>query len=237
MKLSLNKKLVKSTKVSIAKKLLDFKECRRSFESLDSQNYGSWPIAVKITLLLSIIGGVGALAWTLPISSKIDQIKAAEAQETMLLQVYREKESTARQLTAYKIQITQMELEFKALLDQLPKETRVSELVEGINMTGVSSNIRFQDISIEPEIEQALFIEQPIRITALGDYHQFGIFVSGLAALSQIITLQDFEVSNLQPSLDTLPQLTLVLNTTTYRYQEAASEVAIQEAMTSAEAN
>ena len=61
-----------------------------------------------------------------------------------------------------------MEVEFNALLDQLPKDTRVSELVEGINMTGVGSGIRFQDISIELEVEQELFIEQPIRIAAVG---------------------------------------------------------------------
>lgn len=118
-----------------------------------------------------------------------------------------------------------METEFNTLLDQLPKDTRVSELVEGINMTGVGSNIRFQDISVEAEIENEFFIEQPIRIAALGEYHQFGSFISGLAALPRIITMHDFEVSNPQPSLDVLPELNLVLQTKTYRSKEAATEV------------
>jgi type IV pilus assembly protein PilO len=109
------------------------------------------------------------------------------------------------------------------LLDQLPKDTRVSELVEGINMTGVGSNIRFQDISVEPEIENEFFIEQPIRIAALGEYHQFGSFISGLAALPRIITMHDFEVSNPQPTLDVLPELNLVLQTKTYRSKEAVA--------------
>ncbi|BBI69382.1 hypothetical protein PKHYL_35730 [Psychrobacter sp. KH172YL61] len=117
-----------------------------------------------------------------------------------------------------------METEFNTLLDQLPKDTRVSELVEGINMTGVGSNIRFQDISVEPEIENEFFIEQPIRIAALGEYHQFGSFISGLAALPRIITMHDFEVSNPQPSLDVLPELNLVLQTKTYRSKEATPE-------------
>ena len=117
-----------------------------------------------------------------------------------------------------------MEAEFNTLLDQLPKDTRVSELVEGINMTGVGSNIRFQDISVEPEIENEFFIEQPIRIAALGEYHQFGSFISGLAALPRIITMHDFEVSNPQPTLDVLPELNLVLQTKTYRSKEAAPE-------------
>ena len=225
MKLTKKKTLVKAKKEpAVAKKSFDFNEFRRSFESLDSQNYGSWPVPVKATLLLFIMGVIAALAWALPISSKIDEITAAESQEATLLETYREKESKARHLDAYKAQVLQMESEFNALLDQLPKDTRVSELVEGINMTGVGSNIRFQDISVEDEVEQEFFIEQPIRIAALGDYHQFGAFISGLAALPRIITMHDFEVNNPQPTLDKVPELTLVLNTKTYRSKEIKEE-------------
>jgi len=225
MKLIRKKGLIKTKKTALKpKKQFDLKEFRRSFESLDSENYGSWPLPVKVTVIGLIITFIAALAWALPISSKIDEIKAAESQQTTLLDSYREKESRARHLTAYQEQVVQMETEFNTLLDQLPKDTRVSELVEGINMTGVGSNIRFQDISVEPEIENEFFIEQPIRIAALGEYHQFGSFISGLAALPRIITMHDFEVSNPQPTLDVLPELNLVLQTKTYRSKEATPE-------------
>ncbi len=225
MKLSRKKSLIKTKKTALKpKKQFDLQEFRRSFESLDSENYGSWPLPVKVTVIGLIITFIAALAWALPISSKIDEIKAAESQQQTLLESYREKESRARHLTAYQEQVVQMETEFNTLLDQLPKDTRVSELVEGINMTGVGSNIRFQDISVEPEIENEFFIEQPIRIAALGEYHQFGSFISGLAALPRIITMHDFEVSNPQPTLDVLPELNLVLQTKTYRSKEATPE-------------
>ena len=160
MNLSRKKSLIKTKKTAVStKKPFDLNEFRRSFESLDAENYGSWPIPVKVTVIGFIIALIAALSWALPISSKIDEITAAESQQ-------------------------------QTLLDQLPKDTRVSELVEGINMTGVGSNIRFQDISVEPEIENEFFIEQPIRIAALGEYHQFGSFISGLAALPRIITIR-----------------------------------------------
>lgn len=165
---------------------------------------------------------IAALSWALPISGKLDEIKAAENEQQVLLESYRKKESRARHLEAYKAQVEQMDIEFNTLLDQLPKETRVSELVEGINMTGVGSNIRFQDISVEAEVENEFFIEQPIRIAAIGEYHQFGSFISGLAALPRIITMHDFEVSNPKPTLETLPELNLVLRTKTYRSKEIA---------------
>ncbi len=225
MKLNRKKSLIKTKKTTLKpKQQFDLQEFRRSFESLDSENYGSWPLPVKVTVIGLIITLIAALAWALPISSKIDEINAAESQQQTLLDSYREKESRARHLKAYQEQVVQMEAEFNTLLDQLPKDTRVSELVEGINMTGVGSNIRFQDISVEPEIENEFFIEQPIRIAALGEYHQFGSFISGLAALPRIITMHDFEVSNPQPTLDVLPELNLVLQTKTYRSKEADPE-------------
>lgn len=237
MKLNRKKSLIKTKKTALkAKQQFDLQEFRRSFESLDSENYGSWPLPVKVTVIGLIITLIAALAWALPISSKIDEINAAESQQQTLLDSYREKESRARHLKAYQEQVVQMEAEFNTLLDQLPKDTRVSELVEGINMTGVGSNIRFQDISVEPEIENEFFIEQPIRIAALGEYHQFGSFISGLAALPRIITMHDFEVSNPQPTLDVLPELNLVLQTKTYRSKEADPEgdetVAVTDAAT-----
>lgn len=231
MKLTRKKSLIKAKKTAKQsnKKQFDFNDFRRSFESLDTENYGSWPIPVKVTIFGFIIAFIAALSWALPISSKIDEIKAAENEQQVLLESYRKKESRARHLEAYKIQVAQMDVEFNTLLDQLPKDTRVSELVEGINMTGVGSNIRFQDISVEAEIENEFFIEQPIRIAAIGEYHQFGSFISGLAALPRIITMHDFEVSNPKPTLDTLPELNLVLQTKTYRSKEITETDAATE--------
>lgn len=202
------------------KKQFNWKEFTESFQSLDQNNYGSWPVPVKITLLLFMVAMIALLTWFVPISDKREQIASAEAEEANLLEQYKTKESKARNLQAYKDQIAQMEVDFKELLNKLPKDTRISDLVDGINMVGMASGIRFQDIKVEPEVSQEFFIEQPIRIAALGNYHEFGSFVGGLAKLPRIITLHNFEVNNSKPSLDTLPQLNLVLNTKTYRYKE-----------------
>lgn len=231
MKLTRNKSVSKKTKdVKPMRKSFDFNEFRSSFESLDSQNYGSWPAAVKATVIFFIIAVIAALAWALPISSKIDAIRAAESEQETLLDAYREKESKARHLEEYTQQVEQMEVEFNALLDQLPKDTRVSELVDGINATGVGSSIRFSDIAVAPEVEQEFFIEQPITISAVGNYHQFGSFMSGIAALPRIITMHDFSVTNKSTSLEMVPELDMVLQTKTYRSKELTQNDSATEA-------
>lgn len=212
----------KSTTASSEKvsALVTLQTAWRNLQSLDMQNYGTWPLAVKGLVIALVVLIITALAYALPISTKLDGIKTAEAEQEVLLESFKVKESKARHLDAYIAQVAQMETEFNQLLDQLPKDTRVSELVEGINKTGMGSGVRFQDISIESEIEKELFIEQPIRIAALGEYHQFGSFISGLAALPRIITLHNFEVINSKPTLTALPELTLIMNTKTYRSKD-----------------
>lgn len=213
----------KADKIGKKSQSMSFEEFKQSFQSLDSNNYGSWPVVVKITLLVAIIAVIALLTYFVPVKKKMQEIEAAEMEKQSLLDTYKEKESKARHLDEYKNQIAQMEVEFNSLLEQLPKETRVSELVKGINMTGVGSNIRFNKITVNPEVQQEFFIEQPIEISATGDYHQFGEFVSGLAALPRIITMHNFKVSSTlndkldAKDVDNVGALELILNTKTYR--------------------
>lgn len=220
----IQKKNAKKAVVAKKKQSFDFKKFWNSVNSLNAENYGSAPLPVKIFVVAMMVAILAVLAWIVLISKKLDEIKAAEAEKVTLLQTYKEKESKARHLEEYKDQVVQMEADFAELLNQLPKDTRVSELIEGINMVGNGSGLRFQDITVEKEVEQEFFIEQPIKITSIGEYHQFGDFVSGIARLPRIITMHDFEVKNQQPNLSVMPQLQLVLQTKTYRSKEVTEE-------------
>lgn len=218
------KKIKKSTEANKPKGF-DLQAVSQSFNSLDPQNMGTWPLVVKLTIAAFIAGLILLLAYLVPIKNKINDIKTAEKEEASLLDTYREKESKARNLQAYKQQIIQMESTFDQLLDQLPKKTKIPALVEDINMDGVESGVRFKDISVRPEITQELFIEQPISILSKGDYHEFGNFVSGMANRSRIITMHDFTISNTSNDiLNELPKLELQLNANTYRSREASEE-------------
>lgn len=236
MKLAKKKpeKAKKSPVVKKKKQSFDFKSFQNSLNSLNKDNYGSAPLPVRIFLVIALVAFILAMSWFLLISKKLDEIKSAEAQQVTLLEQFKERESKARHLDAYKAQVEQMEVEFVELLNQLPKDTRVSELIRGINMVGSGSSIRFQDISVEAEVEQEFFIEQPIKITAVGEYHQFGDFITGISTLPRIITMHNFELRNQKPSLDVMPELQLVLNTKTYRSKELKEEEAAKAAAAAA---
>ena len=202
---------------------LDFESFKDSFRSLDPQNPGLWPLSVKLVLAALILVVILALAWAFPVSSLQDRIAVAETEQQNLLDIYAQKESKARNLQKYKDLIRLMDANFATLLDQLPKQTRIPELVEDINMRGVGSGVEFEDIRIGDEVTREFFIEQPLTISASGDYHEFGNFISGIADLSRIITVGDFKITNSEANPNQPPILLLELGTKTYRSKEGVS--------------
>ena len=177
--------------VAVPKNKMTVEKFFQQFNTLDPNNYGSWPLSVKITCWIFIVALAFAVIYFVMIRSTIESISQASAQEQNLLNEFREKESKLRNLQQYQIQLQEMEARFNQQLEQLPKETEIPGLVEDINLSGVNSGLKFKNIRLEPEIKQEFFIEQPIAIEATGDYHAFGSFVSSIAGLSRIVTLHD----------------------------------------------
>ncbi|AXI01935.1 type IV pilus inner membrane component PilO [Aquirhabdus parva] len=205
---------------SISKKF-SFEEFSNSFKSLDPQNMGNWPLPVKITAFIFIGVFVFVLAYLLLIAPVREDIAAAEAQERSLLNDYRDKDSKLRNLLQYQKQVEEMESTFGQLLQQLPKETEIPGLVEDINYTGVGSGLQFDKINVEKEVTKDFFIELPMTIKGRGDYHSFGAFVSALAALPRIVTIDDFDISPINDkSKSEIPVLGLTVNAKTYRYND-----------------
>lgn len=202
------------------KKKMSVEKFFQQFNTLDMNNYGSWPMSVKFTCWLFLFFVVCAIGYFLAIKPKLDTIETAQAQEQNLLNEFKEKDSKLRNLQQYQTQLQQMEANFNQQLEQLPKETEIPSLVEDINVTGVSSGLKFKNIRLENEVKQEFFIEQPISIEATGDYHSFGSFVSGIAALPRIVTLHDFTITatQSQDKKSDIPVVDYSLKAKTYRY-------------------
>lgn len=205
------------------KKKLSVDKFFQQFNTLDSSNFGSWPISVKITCWLFLFFVVCAMGYFLAIKPKMEAIDQARVQEQNLLNEFRDKDSKLRNLQQYRAQLQQMEANFNQQLQQLPKETEIPSLVEDINLTGVNSGLKFKNIRLENEVTQEFFIEQPISIEATGDYHSFGHFVSGIASLPRIVTLHDFVITatQSQDKKSDIPTVDYVLKAKTYRYVSA----------------
>ncbi len=190
----------------------------QQFNTLDSSNYGSWPMSVKVTVWLLIFLAVCLLGYFVVVSRMLGSIETAHAQQKNLLNEFQDKDSKLRNLQQYETQLKTIQANFSQQLEQLPKESEIPSLVEDINMTGVNSGLKFNDITLGSEVKQEFFIEQPINIKATGDYHAFGAFASAIAALPRIVTLHDFKIESKQAKPDDVPTVNYTVMAKTYRY-------------------
>ena len=218
--------------VAAKKKKMTVDQFFQQFNTLDMNNYGTWPLSVKLTCLIFVFLAVAALGYFVVIKKQLENITTAQAQEQSLLNEFKEKDSKLRNLQLYQAQLQEMEANFTQQLEQLPKETEIPSLVEDINLTGVNSGLKFKNIRLENEAKQEFFIEQPISIEATGDYHAYGAFVTGIAALPRIVTLHDFVVeANADPQKKSdIPVVNYSIKAKTYRYIGADDQANAQTA-------
>jgi type IV pilus assembly protein PilO len=78
-------------------------------------------------------------------------------------------------------------------------------------------------------VKRDFYAELPIKIRLTGSYHEFGEFVSGIAALPRIVTLHDIQITPAEKSGANYDQLQLDLTAKTYRYLDD-DEIATVEA-------
>ena len=192
---------------------------------IDFNNIGSWPMAGKIAFVVTTSLLVLAIGYFADLSSQFKRLGIAEKQEQTYKQEYKTKYAKVINLETYKTQMKEMEDSFGAMLRQLPSKTEVEDLLVDISQTGLSSGVEFKLFKPEKESFVDFYAELPIKINMTGTYHQFGTFVSGVAALPRIVTLHDINIKS-DPKT---ASLTMELTAKTYRYLDA-SELAAQRA-------
>jgi len=165
----------------------------QNLEASDLKQIGSAPTGVKATVLaLGLAAIVGCGIWFLvkPMFLDIDRIAAKEGE---LKTLFDSTQAKAANREAYVEQLTEMKRTFNVMLRQLPNKTDIESLLIDLSQTSVAAGLEVEFFKPEKEIAREFYVEYPIRISVTGNYHQFGNFVSGLAALPRIVTLHKRE--------------------------------------------
>jgi type IV pilus assembly protein PilO len=196
--------------------------------SLDPRDPGRWPLpvlagAVALTFVAVSLVGIYLLVW----NEQRPELQRRQAEEAQLRQEFKDKHAKAVNLEVYKQQLKDIERSFGALLRQLPGKTEVPSLLVDISQTGLAAGLQEKLFQPQPEQKKDFYAELPIKIRLTGNYHSFGEFVSGIAALPRIVTLHDIDIKS--DSKDAYDQLSLELTAKTYRYMDE-EEIAAGEA-------
>ena len=180
---------------------------------LDLRNVASWPLPARVIVIAIIFAGVLGLGYWLDIKDQGMRLEKAEQKEQELRQAFEVKAKKAANLQAYEQQLEEMRESFGAMLRQLPNKTEVAELLVDISQTGLASGLEFELFKPQSEIPKEFYAELPISIRVKGDYHEFGNFISGVAALPRIVTVHDVAIEQSKEE-----GLTMNILAKTYRY-------------------
>jgi type IV pilus assembly protein PilO len=181
---------------------------------LDVNNIGGWPAPLKAIFLLLLFIVVLIGGYFLHLTDKQVKLDAARKQEAALRTEYESKAFQAANLPQYRQQKEEMEASFGTMLRQLPSDTEVPGLIEDITLAALDNGLTIESIDLQPERKAEFYVELPITIVVTGEYHNIGAFVSGVANLSRIVTLHDF---NIKPE-KVATNLKMSIVAKTYRY-------------------
>ena len=181
--------------------------------NLTMDNIGTWPLPVKVVAIVIVCGlilGVGYNQFTEPQLVTFDEAVAKEGQ---LKSSFEAKQKKAANLEALKIQLADMKESFGDMLRRLPNKTEVAALLVDISQQGLGSGLEFELFKPGSEQPAEFYAELPIQIRVVGNYHEFGRFISGVSDLPRIVTNHNIKIRERGEGV-----LSMETTAKTYRY-------------------
>ncbi len=179
----------------------DFATWARQFNGLRDRHPGLWPSLPRLMLLvafiLAVVAGGAWLFWT----SQWDEIEQGRAQEEKLRMNFRDKVIQSQNLELLRVQKTHVMAEVAKLERQLPGKAEMDAMLSEINQAGIGRGLQFELFKPGQVQLSEHYAELPIDIRLSGGYHALAGFVSDIANLPRIVTLDHVGISRQKDNL------------------------------------
>lgn len=173
----------------------DLARLSEQFKNLNTRDPGAWPVLPRAAVVLVLVLVLLLAGWYFYWSDLQRQLEDGYAQEEKLKVEYRSKLEKAVNLDALLKQKEQVTSYVTALEKQLPSKAEMDALLSEINSAGVGRGLQFELFKPGNVIVRDFYAELPIELKVTGSYEDIGTFVSDLAALPRIVTLNDVQLT------------------------------------------
>ena len=190
------------------------------FQNLDAAKIGSWPLIVRALIVLGICLALLGGGFYLDTRNQITELEKQQRTEIDLRQTFETKQAKAANLEPLKQLLAEMKQSLGEQLRLLPNKTEIEGLLVDISQAGLASGLEFELFKPEREQPAEFYAIQPINITVTGSYHEFGEFISAVAALPRIVTQHDITIQPRKGNAETEDTLVMTAVAKTYRYMD-----------------
>ena len=186
---------------------------------LDPNNIGNAPALIKTALILLLCIAVLGAGFYFDTQDQLLNLEKITAEEDKQKAIFENKQRKAANLEPLKLQLKEMKQSFGAMLRLLPNKTEIEGLLVDISQSGLAAGLEFELFKPNAEVPAEFYAVKPISITVTGTYHQFGEFISAVAALPRIVTQHNLEMVPLKTKTeDGKPKQRMQIVAKTYRY-------------------
>lgn len=162
----------------------------------DFKNVHQWPMTMRALVIGFACAVAFYFGYSRDISSLNINLSKAKQQEndlkTKISLIISEKKSLQGEL----IQFPQYVALLNSWNNQLIQYTNLPKLLNEILKIGAANNVFFSLLNPGAELKEGIYTKIPIKVIAVGNYHQVATFVSQLANLNWIVVVNNFTLSN-----------------------------------------
>lgn len=176
-----------------------------------------------LVLIAAVVVGSYVYLFYLPARATLERLGT---QQLELQRKLSEVSSVAANLPAFQAKLTELEVELKTALRQLPNSKELPGLLTDISSRGKNAGLEFKAFRPKDEVSREFYAEVPIEIEFNGGFHEIAHFFDALSKLPRIVNVADLQVEiDKETPLGT--RLKVQGNATTFRFLEQAAAPAV----------
>jgi len=193
---------------------VNFNAILEEIKATNWQDAGTWHAAPKALVLVAVLVVIPVAGYFADTAGQIEALESGHQEEARLKEQYLNKKRQAINLDLHRQQLREINVQFGALLRQLPDKSQMDALLVDINQAGLGRGLQFELFKPAPaDTVREFYAELPISVKVMGTYHDMGAFASDVGQLSRIVTLNDVSITTQKDG-----NLTMDATARTFRY-------------------
>lgn len=171
---------------------------------LDMNNPGTWPFIYKVILWIIIVVAMLFLYDRFLRTPVLEEQAQKNQQIENLKREYTANYQYTLDLPLYQKRSEELIARLKSLLELLPNNAEMPDLIDDVYTTAVENEINFQTFTPEKAIKQSYYDVMPIKLKAETGYVNFAKFAEKITQLQRILNVADMKVMISESNINNL---------------------------------
>ena len=176
--------------------------------------------ASKVGILCGVCALVIGGYWYSFHRPQMERIRGKESQLSELIRDRNVKREIVKNLEQFRLELVQLDNEFKEALAKLPDKKEIPELLRSVSNLGREAGLEVLLFRPESEAPGEFYAKVPVSLRFTGAYHDIGSFFFRVGTIPRIVNVESFSMAANPKAEEGITELNATCTATTYRFLE-----------------